>query len=385
MGSAELLPSQRALFDLPEGVCYLNCAYMSPLPRRSLDAGREGLLQKGRPWQITPDDFFTTANAVRLAAAQLFGASAHHISLTPSASYGIAVAARNLPIRSGQRVILLADQYPSNVYAWRTAARQNGAEICTIARPEDGNWTPHIIRQIDERTALAALPQCHWTDGSIIELAKVRDALDAFGAALVLDLTQSLGAMTFDLDRIRPDFAVAAAYKWLLGPYSTGILYSDTKYHSGVPIEEHAYPRRDAVDFAKLVNYRDDFEPGARRFDVGEMANFALLPALLSSLQQINAWGVGAIEASLRKITNEVAQSVQAAGLQVLPSDYRAPHFLGIRFERAIPNDLLGALNKQNVFVSVRGDSLRVTPHLYNDESDIAQFLKALLPFTDQR
>ncbi|NBP95372.1 MAG: aminotransferase, partial [Gammaproteobacteria bacterium] len=47
--------------------------------------------------------------------------------------------------------------------------------------------------------------------------------------------------------------------------------------------------------------------------------------------------------------------------------------------------DLLGALNKQNVFVSVRGDSLRVTPHLYNDESDIAQFLKALLPFTDQR
>lgn len=351
---------------------------MSPLPRASLQAGNDGLSKKSRPWHITAPDFFSTCEAVRTEAGRLLGSTANHIALVPSASYGIAVAAKNMRAQKGQTIIVLAEQYPSNIYAWRRLAADTGATIRTIARPEDGNWTPGILNEINQRTAFAALPQCHWTDGSVIELSTVRDALDAVGAGLVLDLTQSLGAMHLDLSGVRPDFAVAAAYKWLLGPYSTGLLYVDPRHHEGTPLEEHAYPRKNAVDFRNLVDYREDFEPGARRFDVGEMANFGLLPALLSSLRQINAWGAEQIAKSLSCLTDQIAELAQDAGYALARKENRAPHFIGLRSRSGLPDDLASRLAERGVFVSLRGDALRVTPHLYNNNADIRKLFVEL-------
>ena len=102
------------------------------------------------------------------------------------------------------------------------------------------------MEALDANTAIAALPQCHWSDGTLVNLKLVRQRLDVLGGALVLDLTQSLGAMTFDLDQVRPDFAVAAAYKWLLGPYSTGLLYVDPRHHRGEPLELPIFSRETA-------------------------------------------------------------------------------------------------------------------------------------------
>ena len=377
MNTSSALTSQRDLFEIPDDVCYLNCAYISPLLKSTVKAGTQGLERKSRPWEIRPIDFFSTVREVRRLASGLFGATPDDIAIVPSASYGLATAARNLPVQRGQNIVVLAEQYPSNFYIWERVARDSDATIRTVPRPLDGDWTSGILEALDPDTAIAALPQCHWSDGTLVDLLRERHRLNDLGAALVLDLTQSLGAMAFDLEQIQPDFAVAAAYKWLLGPYSTGLQYVHPRHHRGEPLELPIFSRENAEVFSD-IRYRSEFAQGACRYDVGEVANFALLPALLNALTQITEWSVPAIEAALAQRTERIAREAKALGLDVADSGFRAPHFVGIRFPDGPRPELAEQLRTESIYVGLRGDALRVTPHLYNTEKDLTRFGEVL-------
>ena len=372
------LPCQRHLFDLPREVAYLNCAYMSPLPRRAVETGGAALARKLRPWTIGPADFFEDSERARTLFAALLGASPDDIAIVPAASYGLATAAANLPLRPGERILVLAEQFPSNVYPWERLAERSGGTVLTVATPEDGDLTPAVLEALDERVAIAALPHCRWTDGALLDLAMIGARCREIGSALVLDLTQSLGALPFDLAAVRPDFAVCPGYKWLLGPYSLGYLYVAPAHQEGRPLEENWIGRAGSQDFARLIDYQTPYQPGARRFDVGERSNFALLPASIVGLEQLLAWGVSAIADTLAGMTSVIAERAAELGLASAPSHLRAGHFLGLSFPQGLPPGLPERLAAERVHVSLRGSSLRVTPHVYNDETDIERLFAVL-------
>ncbi|HEX5080106.1 MAG TPA: aminotransferase class V-fold PLP-dependent enzyme [Geminicoccaceae bacterium] len=373
-----MIPCQRRLFDLPDDVAYLNCAYMSPLLQRAVALAAEGVARKARPWTIGADDFFTESERARALFAALLGASVDDIALVPAASYGVAVAAANLPLGAGQRILMLAEQFPSNVYSWRELARRNGGEIVTIARPPDGDWSAAILARLDERVAITALPHCHWTDGGLVDLVSIAVRCREVGSALVIDATQSLGALPLDLAGVRPDFLACAGYKWLLGPYSIGYLYVAPQWQEGQPLEHNWIARTRSEDFAGLVDYQDRYQPGARRFDVGERANFGLMPAAIAGLEQLLRWGQPAIIATLAARTAEIGARAAGLGLSTLPAPLRAGHFLGLRFPGGAPAGLPERLADERVHVSLRGDSLRVTPHLYNNDADVDRLFGVL-------
>lgn len=372
------IPCQRDLFDMPEDVAWLNCAYMSPLMKPAVEAGEAGIRGKAQPWTIKPGDFFPGPEEARALFARIVNAEPDEIAIVPSASYGLAVAARNLTAPMGARILLLDEQFPSNVYVWRELARRTGAVIDTVQRPADDDWTAAVLDAIGDDVALAALPNSHWTDGGLVDLERVAAALREAGAALALDITQSGGALPIDVKRVRPNFLVCASYKWLLGPYSLGFLYVDPKHHGGIPLEHNWIARAGSEDFTGLVNYRDDFQPGARRFDVGELSNFALMPQAIAAMRQILDWGVENIQATLSARNEEIAAQARGMGLDSVAQGLRAGHFLGLRFEGGVPEGLGARLADENIHVSVRGASMRVTPHLYNNDRDIERFLDAL-------
>ena len=372
-----MIPGQRHLFDLPEDVAYLNCAYMAPLMHSVVEAGIRGARRKARPWEITAPDFFSDGAHARGLFARIVNARAEDVAIVPAASYGMAVAARNLPLGAGQTVVVLADQFPSNLYPWRAAAARAGAEVVTVDAP-DGDLTAAVLAAIDERTAVAALPHCRWTDGALLDLEAIGERLRAVGAALALDLTQSAGALPIDLAKLRPAFATSACYKWLMGPYTFGFLYVRPDYHDGEPLEYGWAPRAGSEDFARLVDYRDEYAPGARRYDMGEMSNFHLTPMAIAGLEQVLAWGVGNIASTLGARTAAIAERARTIGLGSLPAALRAGHFLGLQFTGKAPRGLPETLARENVYVSVRGSSVRVTPHLYNTDADVDRLFAGL-------
>jgi selenocysteine lyase/cysteine desulfurase len=347
-----------------------------------LEAGITGLARKAHPWEITSDKFFSGAEEFRQIAAQLIASSPDDIAIVPSASYGVATAAKNLPLQKGQSILVLGEQFPSHYYSWQRRAEETGAKLKVVDWPENHDWTAAVLNSLTADVAIAALPHVQWTSGGRLDLVRIGEACRKLGAALALDLTQSLGALPFSVKDLQPDFAVAASYKWLLGPYSIGLLYVAPQRQGGLPLEENWIQRANASDFASLILYTENYDKGARRFDMGERSNFALLPAAVRAMKQLLEWNLAQVSQTAGALNLQLAQAAAELGFSAPAEPLRAPHYLALRRKETIPKELPEMLAKEKVFVSVRGSSIRVTPHVYNTAEDCERLIACLRRIT---
>ncbi|HVV04313.1 MAG TPA: aminotransferase class V-fold PLP-dependent enzyme [Puia sp.] len=372
-----VIPNQKKLFSIPEGVTYMNCANMAPFLRTVEEAGIRAIEQRRHPWTIQADQWFEPAEELRGLFARLIGADRDDVALIPSASYGLAIAQRNMNLRPGQTIVMLDQQYPSNVYAWQELAITSGAVIDTVKRAEGESWADAILRTVDHRTGLVAIPNCHWTDGSFVDLELVSRKVREVGAKLVIDASQSLGAYPLDVRKIQPDFVVAVGYKWLLGPYNLGYLYAAPAYQAdGSPIEWSWMVKAGSDDFTRLVDYTEAYKPGARRFDAGEFASFIHIPMAKAALEQILAWGVENIQESLSVLTGAIVERAREVGLET--SGESVGHMVGIRVGAERIAALQKKLAENKIYISFRGSNMRIAPHLYNDMGDVERLLEAI-------
>ena len=373
------LGSQRALFEIPDDVTYLNCASMSPQLRSVTAAGLAAVRARESPWTLRGADWFVHNEPLRALFGRVIGADADSIAIVPSVSYGLAVAAANVPVRAGQAIVVLDREFPSSTYTWRALARRTGARVDTVSRERGASWTDALLAALDDSVAIVATPACHWTDGTLVDLERLAPAVRAARAALVIDASQAAGAHPIDVGRIQPDFLCAVGYKWLMGPSSLGYLYVAPKWHErGVAIEQSWMTRAGAEDFTSLVDYVDELRPGARRFDMGEFSQFTLLPMSTAALTQVLDWEVPRIAATIGALTSRIAREAERLGCEVPRESERVRHIVGVKLPRGVPSGLTERLAEARVFVSVRGDSIRVAPHLYNDERDVERFVDVL-------
>lgn len=383
MVQSDPIGNQSAVFNVPTDIAYFNTANLAPQLHSVRTAGEAALARRAQPWAISAADWFVDAERLRGLFARIVGTDAESIALVPATSYGFAVAARNLPLRAGQRVLVLAQEYPSGIYTWRAAARRSGAEILTVAREPGQSWTDAVLTALDERVAIVSVPNVHWTDGSLVDLVPIAARTRELGARLVVDGSQSLGAMPLDVSELRPDFLVTVGYKWLLGPFGVGYLYVAEEHRRGEPLEENWILRAGSEDFARLVDYRDEYQPGARRFDVGERTKFELVPMATAAVEQIHEWTVPRVAAALAARTSDIAQRAARLGLDPMPDSQRGPHMIGVSLPEPVRSRVIGALTDVNCFAALRGASLRISPHLHITDADVDRLFAGLATAID--
>lgn len=379
-----MLSCQKELFSLDGEATYINCAYMSPLLKSVEKAGIKGIEGKRNPVSVTPDDFFNDTELLRAAYSKIINSSEPKRTVViPSVSYGISTAAKNIKVKAGQKIVVLAEQFPSNYYPWKRLCDENGAELVVVNAPKSTDrgqaWNEAILNSIDSSTAAVAMAHVHWADGTKFDLEAIRQKTNDVGALLIIDGTQSVGALPFDVQKIKPDALICAGYKWLLGPYSIGLGYFGEAFDNGVPLEENWINRFESENFAGLVNYNNDYQDGALRYEVGEHSNFILVPMLLESISKINEWGVENIQEYCKQLFAEANQQLRHHGYLIESEKYRGHHLFGIRSsDTSRMEKLKAAFSANKISVSVRGDAIRVSPHLYNDANDVQKFVDIL-------
>jgi len=374
------IQTQRALFDIPEDIAYFNCAYNSPQLNESRKRLFSGISSKSHPWERTASSFFDDAETIREIAADIFGGDSDGYAIVPAASYGLSSAARAIEpqLQKSDNILLIAEEFPSNVLPWKRVAHERGVNLITVPTPENGDWTGSIIDRIDKNVKVVALSTCHWTNGTYIDLVAIRQECDKTGCIMVIDATQSLGAMPFSIDSIKPDFLVAAGYKWLLCPYGFSLMYVSEQWRESRPLEETWLARENAEDFASLVNYSDIYMPGARRFDVGEKCTATILPGAIAALEQIRNWGVQYISESLSLINKSIASELIQLGFNLPVDSQRCPHMFGAIIPENYRGNLVAELRARNIFISQRGKSVRFAPHLHINDYDLTRLLETL-------
>jgi selenocysteine lyase/cysteine desulfurase len=380
-----MLTSKRSQFTLSPQITYLNCAYMSPLLKDAEKAGIRALRRKRNPIEITPADFFSEAELLREAYAKLINAdNSHRIAIIPSVSYGMANVAKNISIKKDHHIIVAADQFYSNYYPWKSICDETGASVKGIAAPEGfvdrgKKWNERILEAINHQTRVVALPNVHWVDGTRFDLHAIRKRSKEVGALLVVDGTQSVGAMPFDLQTIQPDALICGSYKWLLGPYSIGLAYYGTAFDNGKPIEESWMNRLGSENFSD-VRYKEEYKSDALRYEVGEHSNFIHVPMLMKSIQTLNKWKPERIHEYCAGITSNAITRLKEKGFIIEDDAWRGAHLFGIRLPKhADLEKVKTALLKNKIYVSVREGALRISPNVYNREEDLNKLARVLL------
>lgn len=379
---------QKELFRLPENEHYLNCSYLSPLLRSVEEAGIRGVRGKRHPWNVNPNDFFENSNIVRREFAHLIHAEdPQQIAIMPAVSYGMATVAKNLPIKKGGEIIIAGEQFPSNVYPWMRFSQDHDCNLNIIQPPTDfkhrgEKWNQQILEAISADTILISLGSVHWTDGTRFDLKRIGKRARENDALFVIDGTQSVGALPFDVNEIQPDALICAGYKWLMGPYGIALGYVGPRLMEGTPLEEGWIVRKNSENFGGLVEYQEEYQPGALRFDMGERSNFINVPMMAEALKQVNKWTPEKIQAYYKKLCSEIFVELREHEFRIEDEDWRGHHLFGIRLPaKASMDQLSQKLQENNLHVSVRGSAVRVSPHVYNDLKDIEVLRTTLMTF----
>ena len=380
-----MLTCQKDLFLMPDDHHYLNCSYLSPLLKRVEQAGVEGVRGKSRPWETTPDRFFHDSETVRSLFAELIHAEEpNQVAIMPAVSYGMGTVVNNLPKSPGKQIIIAEEQFPSNVYPWEAYAKRTGNSIKRIAAPvgekRGEKWNEAILNSINNNTLLVALGNVHWTDGTVFRIREISEKVHSFGGYFVMDGTQSVGALPLNVQDVKPDALICAGYKWLMGPYGISLGYFGPRLTGGIPLEEGWIVRKNSEDFAALIDYEEDYQPGAKRYDMGQRSNFITLPMMREALMQVREWGIHNIQSYIKSLSEPLIPALIDSDYKIEEDEYRAPHMFGARVPLGTEmKSVREALQSRNIHVSVRGSAIRISPNVYNDESDIEALKECLL------
>lgn len=382
------LTCQKAAFSLPTDSHYLNCATRGPFSRAVEQAGVAAIRLQTNPFSLTAAHFFEQPMRVRQLFSELINnPTPDRIAVIPSVSYGMGVVARNLHrkpgIAHGQEILVIDGEFPSDVYAWERVSAELGLSIITVSMPvqmpRGTAWSQCLLEAITPKTSLVVVPPVHWMYGIKFDLEAISQRAKEVGAWLAIDATQSIGAMPFDLQKIRPDALVCVGYKWLMGPYSTGLAYFGEAFDEGIPLEETWMARVNSEQFHRLTEYQPEYRPKAYRYNVGEQSHFIHMPMLEAALTQLTHWQPDRIQNYARNLMADALTELGTVGCRTEDDPWRSHHLLGLWLpETADPIAVQQALLARNVSVSVRGRALRVSPNVYNDEQDVQAFVDAL-------
>ncbi len=380
-----MLECQKHYFDLPEEINYLNCAYMGPMLKQAQEIGHEEIDKRGRPYLYKRDDFFSPVQSLKESFSKLIdNTEADRIALIPSASYGLSNAAKNIHCTKGQSILIVSEQFPSNYYTWKRLADEKELEVKIIGPPnaetdQSRGWNEAILEQIDEHTAVVAMAIVHWADGTLFDLGAIRQRTEKYGAMLIIDGTQSIGALPFSIKEIPVDALICGSYKWMFGPYGLGLAYYGERFDQGVPIEENWINRKNSKQFENLVNYQKIYKPQAARYSVGEQSNFIYVRMLDISIKQILKWKPVNIQNYCKNLITPYLSEFRSIGCAFNSKENLAYHLFGIRLpERVDIIKLKNHFEEKNIFISIRGNSIRVAPNVYNEPKHIEQLLEAL-------
>ena len=374
---------QKSKFNLTGKKVYLNCAYMSPMLKKVEKAGIKGIHFQRKPDKIMPEDFFRNIEKIKGSFSRLINCkNPDRIAYVPAASYGLANVTNNIKLERGEGVVVVGDQFPSNVYPWMNLTKKYDGELKfvkkqTSSKSQGKQWNEDILSAIDKKTKVVSMGIVHWADGTLFDMKKIREKTRENNALLIIDGTQSIGSMPFDVDDIQPDALVCAGYKWLMGPYGSGLSYFGEFFDDGEPIEESWINRKGSEDFSNLINYQHEYAKFAKRYSVGQQSNFINVDMLNQGIKQINKWGVDNVYDYIKSISSKYFDMLDRSKVWYEEEDYRAGHLFGLKPKKNLKK-ILKKIREKNIYISLRGDIIRVSPSVYNTEKDVLKLFECV-------
>jgi selenocysteine lyase/cysteine desulfurase len=359
------------------GATFLNFAGHAAMPRRAVAAARASAALKGRPVGGDAAGFFDVSERVRASLAQLLGARAGDIALTTGAGPGAAIVALGLIWRPGDEVLVLEGDFPMHWATWAPMEAREGLKVRAVRR--EGDVVDDVLQALGPRTRLVSISHVGFDDGALLDAGRLCAECRRRGVLVLLDASQSCGAVPLSVQALGADFIVGVGYKYLLGPWGLGFLWASPERWAAMRPAPWNWLSQDVGVFSELNFARPTVSVEAKRWDAAQMTGpyNINLAAFAASLDQVVAWGPDRVLAHGRRLIERLFSGLPAGCRATSPRPVaeRGPIGCFAAEDDAATDDLYAALQRERIIVSRRGGAIRVAPHLLNDAADIDRLL----------
>ena len=351
---------------------YLNTATFGSIPRCATEASSAYFAERDETASLDFLTWFDRLDAVRASAASWIGAQADDIAFVPNAGVGLSWVLHGFDWRSGDRILGLEDEFPNNLYAPGSLAGR-GVEF-DAAPTGDAFDAGDFVARIGPRTRLVLISAINYASGFRPPLEQIGEACRRAGALFLVDGTQGAGAIPLDVDEIGADMLLVHAYKWLCSPPGAGFLYVRPSARERIrPIVYSWRSHADWRNVDRLHHGAPELPEEAARYE-GGIQCFSGLFAMGAVLELLHGLGREAVLARVAELAALTRETLAAAGWEVpgLANPLFDSPIVTARFPGLDPSPLAVHLRERGVAVAARKGYLRVSPHFFNSEDDIA-------------
>ena len=374
----DVVQLRRTEFPWTEETTYLNHASVGPLPERTRLTLEEFNRKRAAPFQLPDRDLMATMGSSRRLAAELIGATPQEIALSINTGFGLSLAARALPLRHGDIVLASDKEFPANVYPWMLLKDQGVTLELVPTTPEGWPDEEHLLERLrDPRVRVLAVSLVQFSNGYVVDLARLSDATRAAGTYLVVDGIQGVGQIPINVRETPVDLLACGAQKWLLSPWGSGFVYVRQELTRELRPSMTGWMAFEGTDdFSRLTEYNDTLRGDARRFELITLPyqDFAGMNASVALLLDL---GVESIGRHVRSLHQPVLDWAARAGAQVSsPTGARGSGILCVAPQNV--GESFRALKAAHIVCSLREGAIRLSPHAYNTREEMERVVDIL-------
>lgn len=365
-----------------DGRVWLNCSHQGPLPRCAADAAAQAVAWKTSPHLLTQDRFDEVPARLKRALGRLVGAAAEDVILTNGASYGLHLLANGIPLRPGDQVLLVEGDFPSNVLPWLNH-RRRGIDV-TLLRPRRFLPTPdEVATALEPSTRVLCMSWVHSFSGHTADIEAIGALCRERDVLFLVNATQGIGARPLDVTALPMDALVCSGWKWLCGPYATGLAWLRPQLRDRLEYNQAYWlATQTATD---LSGTSENLEPpddlGARKYDIFGTANFLNFHPWAEAIELVLDIGIDRIEEHDQVLVSQLVNGLDRKSFELL-SPEQGPGRSTLVFvshrDAARNEEVYRELREEGVDIALRRGLLRLSPHFYNTAADIDRALSAL-------
>jgi len=360
---------------------YLNAASMGALPERARRAMDAYNARRTAVHSMRGPDFEPVLERARAAAARLVNASADEIALLPNTSHGLNLAAQALPIEPGRRIVVSDREFPANVYPWMALVQQGRARLDII--PADAPGRPDedaLIAEIERGdVGIFALSAVQFATGWTADLVRFGQACRRNGTWFVVDAIQALGCVPVDARAAEIDILACGGHKWLCGPFGTGFAYVRRALADRIEPPTVGWTAMAAsADYADCCGYRWELVDGARRFEVATQP-FQDYAGFAESVELLLETGPERIRAHVLTLHQPLIDWLASRDDAEIVTELSPERRSGVlSFRVGDTNRAYAALHRAGIGCVPREGAIRLSPHLYNTNAEVARVMDVL-------
>ncbi len=370
-------------FPTSNKVVYMNTAAISLKPVQVIDAMTEFMKRYEANGTVKFSDSFEeeVLENARCRVSELIGCESDDIALTTNTSEGINIIAHLIKFERGNNVVTTDLEFPTVTYPWLKVSREKGVEVRFALNRNGIVSVEDLEKLVDDNTRVIALSHVEYSSGLKFNLREVADLAHRHGAILVVDAVQSLGAIPLNVKREDVDVLASAAYKWLLGPFGAGFVYMRKELYENVMppfVGWRSNREHEEYDPQKFI-----LPETARRFEYGGMP-YTPIYGLTRAIEYIMSLGIENIRDHVISLTQKLIDGLSDLGAKTLTPLNREQRagIVAARFEKMDYDKVVEDLARKGIIVSKRMNALRISPHIYNTEEEVAKVIDAIREMT---